>query len=416
MIRAALLLLGVVVAALSVDLTAFSVLGWRRDSSEPERFFRPDPLLGHFHQSNAAGEWYFGDGHTPVETNGFGMADVDRELAKSRDRIALLGDSTTELWEAPPELRPQVLLEKRLGGAFEVLNFAVRGYGTDQSLLLLRELALGFRPDVVVYTFCISDLFDNVRTENLQHTLGKPRFRLSDGSPDGVELTNVPVKTPLHATTLHERLDEYSFLYRSLTDLFDVAAPWDEVLAAEARRLGNAEVLHPEFRPYLREYAAVDEERMELTLRLIAAMHRTSSERGAEFLLVEGLHLYPLDEGLRRSLVERHGDVFDFHRVSAALHAFAERESLPFLSLPELAQANSVNVRAIMHDDVHLNGRGGRFFARALTRKLRELGWAEGPAGTRPAARTTSNDRSTVAHLAATDSIAAIFTNDDSGL
>jgi lysophospholipase L1-like esterase len=374
--RLALALVALVVAVVAVDATAFFVLRWRREGSEPERFFRPDPLLGHFHRANVADDWYFGDGFLPVETNGFGMADRDRDLAKSRDRIALLGDSTTELWEAPPELRPQVLLEKRLDARFEVLNFGVRGYGTDQSLLLLRELALGFRPDVVVYTFCINDLYDNTRSANLQRTLGKPRFRISDDAPDGLELTNVPVQTLRHATTLGEILDDYSFLYRRLTDLLDESSPWSEVLDAEAKHLGSAEVLHPEFRPYLRDYADVDEERLELAFRLIAAMRRSSEERGAKFLLVEGLHLYPLDEGLRRTLVGRHGDVFDFHRVDAELAAFAARDSIAFLSLPAVAEERGLNVRAIMHDDVHLNGRGGRFFARALSRKLRELGWA----------------------------------------
>jgi lysophospholipase L1-like esterase len=378
--RFALALAAVIATALAVDLSAF-LLGWRPAGSEPERFFRPDPLLGHAHQPNVAGEWYLADSTSWVETNGFGMADSDRDLAKVRPRIALLGDSTIQFWEAPLELRPQTLLAKRLGGEFEVLNFGVRGYGTDQSLLLLQELVVHFAPDVIVYTLCINDLYDNTRVSNLQHTLGKPRFLLSPDAPNGLELTNYPAKAQVRTTSVVDLLEEYSFLYRALRNSLGRPSPWREVLEEEARRLNGAPVRHPEIRPYLEDYAAVDRERLELAFRLIEAMARVSKEIGAKFLLVEGLHLYPLDDGLRRDLVAQYGSVFDFERLTFDLQSFAARESIEVLSLPDVARARRVNVHAIMHDDVHLNGRGARFFARAVARKLRHLDWAASQGG-----------------------------------
>jgi lysophospholipase L1-like esterase len=44
---------------------------------------------------------------------------------------------------------------------YEVLNFAVPGYGTWQELSMLKEEALAYDPDLVILAFVMNDLYDN---------------------------------------------------------------------------------------------------------------------------------------------------------------------------------------------------------------------------------------------------------------
>jgi hypothetical protein len=95
-------------------------------------------------------------------TNSWGMRDQQYALEKPPGtlRIALMGPSHVmgngvadgETFEALVEER--LNREFRLEGfqRFEILNFGVDGYALPQQLALLRERALSFEPDVVIFT------------------------------------------------------------------------------------------------------------------------------------------------------------------------------------------------------------------------------------------------------------------------
>jgi hypothetical protein len=149
-----LMTVAVITTILAVDLTAFYLLGMRRVGHGPERFFQYSSLLGWQHKPNAEGIWYaYKDGtKTFVRVNSFGYPDSQREVLKERPRIALIGDSTTEFWEVEEERRGQFVLEGRLNGEVEVLNFGLRGAGTDQIYLRLGQQVQYFSPDIVIAT------------------------------------------------------------------------------------------------------------------------------------------------------------------------------------------------------------------------------------------------------------------------
>ncbi len=98
--------------------------------------------------------------------NAAGLRDRDRPQAKPAGvfRIACLGDSICMGYHVNPEQtvagRLEELLNRGAGSTqrtFEVLNFGVTGYGCDQVATCLKDKALAFQPDLVLYLYCLND-------------------------------------------------------------------------------------------------------------------------------------------------------------------------------------------------------------------------------------------------------------------
>jgi hypothetical protein len=127
----------------------------------PDRFWRPDPLLGTALIPGAHG-WWTQEEHefvVPVQINAAGRRDLDRAVAKPDGalRIMLLGDSFVEALQVPIEQTFARLLEQRLGAALgrpvEVVSMGVSGYGTASEYLWYREVGRQFHPDIVLLSF-----------------------------------------------------------------------------------------------------------------------------------------------------------------------------------------------------------------------------------------------------------------------
>ena len=133
-----LIIFSCLLTVLVFDMTAFFIFDRKIVGYDPERFFRKSAVLGWTVRPNAKGYWYRYDDGTKffVETNSFGFSDSPRNLKKTRPRITLIGDSTTENWEVEKPDRGQFVIESLLDNAYEVLNQGVRGYGTDQTYIL----------------------------------------------------------------------------------------------------------------------------------------------------------------------------------------------------------------------------------------------------------------------------------------
>lgn len=106
-----------------------------------------------------------------IETNSLGLRDRDYAREKPHgviSRMLVMGDSMTfaegvEAEETYPKLLEQLLARRAGPGKYEVINAAIRGYGTDQELVLFQKLLPVFRPDVVVLAFFAgNDFTDNL--------------------------------------------------------------------------------------------------------------------------------------------------------------------------------------------------------------------------------------------------------------
>lgn len=127
----------------------------------PDRFWRPDKVLGTALVPGVSG-WWTQEEHefsVPVKINDAGRRDLDRSLAKPADalRILLLGDSFVEALQVPIEQTFARGLEQRLGTALgrsvEVVSMGVSGYGTASEYLWYRDVGRQFHPDIVLLSF-----------------------------------------------------------------------------------------------------------------------------------------------------------------------------------------------------------------------------------------------------------------------
>ncbi len=99
-----------------------------------------------------------------VHINRDGLRDREYSLDKPSGvrRIAVLGDSVTfgfgvSQEEAYPKVLEQLLNQGTQTIKYEVMNFGVDGYNTDQEYIQLREKALSYSPDIVVLGFIMND-------------------------------------------------------------------------------------------------------------------------------------------------------------------------------------------------------------------------------------------------------------------
>jgi lysophospholipase L1-like esterase len=156
-------------------------------------FYRVDAARGYGLRPGAEGWWTReGRGWVRINQAGFRHAELrPGPAAPGNLRIAVLGDSFTEAlqvdeavtWERQLQNRLQASAHCRvrrgLGGAVEVLNFGVGGYGTGQELLTWRHLARFYRPQLVLLAlYPGNDFTDNSPDPQPD----RPVFRLG---PDG---------------------------------------------------------------------------------------------------------------------------------------------------------------------------------------------------------------------------------------
>jgi lysophospholipase L1-like esterase len=356
-------------ALLVIELFIFYALDIKCPGYRPDRFLQFSPVFGQIHKANTQGWWYrYNDGSKfYVSINSYGFSDSERELKKTRPRIALIGDSTTEFWEADPEGRGQRVIENLLGGRYEVLNFGVRGYGTDQTYLLFTDIGVCFSPDIVVYTFCVNDITNN------SYTRSKPYYVSHPDQPDRLLLRGYPVKMQTTGgidrptmRSIDRFLRAKSFIYRKMRGLTMSAIGYAHPLEG-----------HFELRPFKRLYDDEDSRRMKITLKVVSMLKDYVEENGMKFLLVEGIYRAAIDPEMQKTLVGKYGDVFDFDRVTRSLDDYALSKDIEFVSLPRLAKEQGLRASDLMHseDNMHLDRRGIVFFSDAVVQKLNTLGW-----------------------------------------
>ncbi len=156
--------------------------------------------------------------HTPevdveYRINAQGLrADREYPLAKPPGtcRIAIFGDSFMFGLEANMQDTFGDRLEKALrarGFQVEVLNFAVGGFGTAEMLQTYEQFGRKFDPDIVIFSWDLSDLNDNVRSD---------LFRLEEGRLIRAHATYLPaigIQDTLMKYRLYRLIADHSQLY-----------------------------------------------------------------------------------------------------------------------------------------------------------------------------------------------------------
>lgn len=355
-----------IVLVLIVDGVAYFILDIKVPGYKPERFFEYNALTGQFHKPNTQGFWYrYKDGTKYfVKINNFGFSDQERSFEKTKPRIAILGDSTAEFWEADIADRGHTLMEEKLKGNFEVLNFGVRGFGTDQTYLLFKEKVIKFSPDIVILNFCINDFWDNYSRNQ------KPYFELNPTEKFGLKLMGVPVP---QITTKPEGGLKY-FLWNNSFFL---------------RRFGliNHPLIKPfyplsehfELRPYKKKYDQLDNEIMNITKNLLLQFNDDLKKNGTRLIVVEVIYKPVMTADGQKEFIRLYGDQFDFNKATDFLEELCKSNDIEFISLSKEVKKRNIDVNQLMHkeDTLHLNKEGIALYVNSILESLNKLKWLE---------------------------------------
>lgn len=176
----------------SVALVLLLLLGieWLLRWGSPEYLLeRPQAALALLHRYSEVYGWEPRPGavtsidgqRTTINGRGLRGAEHPPTRTSSRTRVLLLGDSIAFGYGVADDSTFAASMAER---GFEVVNLAVPGYGTDQSLLRLEREGMAYAPDIVVLHFCLhNDFVDNAsRTYFYDGLHPKPYFTIDRGA------------------------------------------------------------------------------------------------------------------------------------------------------------------------------------------------------------------------------------------
>jgi len=158
-----------------------------------------DKLLGWKIRPNALRKYENRVGKKVVyksNVSGF-RGNIDYKPHSGKTRIAAFGDSFVHCDEVSFNESWPHILEKKLKNNFEVLNFGVGGYGTDQAFLRYINMGVNFHPNIVIIGFTLDDMKRNVNIFRFllnpltKVPFSKPRFVLKK---EELKAINNPVK------------------------------------------------------------------------------------------------------------------------------------------------------------------------------------------------------------------------------
>jgi len=274
-----------------------------------------------------------------VSINRYGMR--GREYALQRKpgvaRVMVAGDSIAFGLDVGDHETFATLLDAKRA-EWEVLNLAVQGYGTDQTLLRLQGLGLEFGPDIVILGFCLgNDFFDNALPAFLYDPRQpKPYYERVDG-----QLTRHSEHLRLGwAARAAVFLREHSALYTHL----DASTPDAEV--AERHWMRTVLELEMRWPTWVR-----------LAARLVGAMQEEVRSAGGELLVA----LFPY----HRSWDEGSPQLEFFKRL------LAQEQGVRFVDMEQRFRERGLEFGDIAVDKLgHLSPRGHATTAQILDAEL----------------------------------------------
>lgn len=151
-----------------------------------------------------------------LNAQGFRGDDFSLEKKPGTYRIACLGDSFTfghgvRQEETFPSQLEKILNAETRDGIFEVFNFGVGGYNTEQEAILLEEKVLSYDPDLVILQYLLNDIeVSRIRLPGTRYAVpASAEIIYFEEEP-------IPISIPLPGRLNHILL-RYSYFYRWIT-------------------------------------------------------------------------------------------------------------------------------------------------------------------------------------------------------
>ena len=326
-----------------------------------EKFVEYDPSLGWRHKRNFSSEFANDETHTTLQFNANGWRGPLRPYNKPPGvtRIVVLGGSFVDGYSVPTEERLTEVMEANLGPKYEVINFGVVGYGTDQALLLLEQEGLRYQPDLIVLAFSYNDVWRNGSRyfANTNHRVQKPLF-VADTNGN-LTLTNVPV--PLPQPTVEDRFKLYS--------LARTVVKGNPLLHGIAMKAGMADttgfIWGEEFPVYRRTENPTFAQSWALTEDLLRRMKQDAQQRGIGFVV---FYIPPRIELSAEEWSNAHlPPDYDPGKVAARLGAICQAEGIPYIDPSPRYKEAAKQGPLFYSRDTHWNPAGHRLAGNILT-------------------------------------------------
>lgn len=297
-----------------------------------------------------------------IRTNSFGMPGNEVSVAKpaSKRRVVFLGDSYAfgcwaDDWQHSFVGVFEALLDTQ---RYEVLNFAVPGYGPADVLLQLQEDVLPFAPDVAVLMFYNGNDFADAY-------LGTERWQVVDGM---IELRRPPAPPPATRRGGARAFVERLAVFRSVHWLYSrtvqviramTYSPLNEppvfrVDSLSSNLLGEALCR--------RRYPPAQARAIDTTLVYLSRIRTLCRENGAQLVIAA----IPFIEQVY--VCEPVGENYSVDYPQAHLRTYAADHSVPFLDLlpPLRNRALREGSELYWNTEGHLNNEGHRLVGQAL--------------------------------------------------
>jgi lysophospholipase L1-like esterase len=325
-------------------------------------FCRPHRLYGWTGIPNESGTW----SHTakdmedmPVSMNDKGFFDRDHSVVKpsGTTRLLFLGDSFTIGFGLPKEARFADLIMNHLPSDYEGINMGMWGYSTDQELLVFKENALKYQPDIVIFSMFLDDLYCTRLYSVNDGIYMKPRFGFAPN--EGLKLLNVPVPNN------HGR----SFLLNLvLTRFYELRNRLE--MGSEFYRRGWFSIFDRTF---------VQEQGYYLPLRLLGEAYALADTHKCKFLLV----IIPWKDQLKEDDIYAAGTGYagipperlDFRLPQNIVRRFCEELGVPVLDLLPAFKRQKAPETLFFKRDCHWTRAGHRLAAKEILDHLKQLGY-----------------------------------------
>lgn len=295
-------------------------------------------------------------------------------------RVLVIGDSSVAGFEVAEEDRYTRVAERLLREQrrpVEVINAGTRGWGTDQSLLFLRDEGLRYAPDVVLYQWIDNDPYDNATIHRPYRQYGKPWFTLdTDGR---LVLRGVPVPTYAYDSNL--RVDENG-------DPMELPVGWRKKALLWVR---DVFVCHSGFAAWLTEMAVA-----------VPALTRSVNEAGSfgdatdrPADMTKQSHVFRVTVAMLREMERVSTEAGARFAVLTADFGFG-RDAREAAGLPDLGDLAAMRERTPkgaalqVPNDPHWNELGHKLYGEALAKVLVEGGVIDGLAPSVAAASSGS--------------------------
>lgn len=339
-------------------------------TTERETFGQYDPELGWSLKPDIESPFFSSEYNVLVKQNQYGMRDkvYKKENDPKKIRIAVAGDSFAWGFGVENNQTFAKVLEEKLGKNFEVLNFGVSGYGTDQEFLQFKSRILEFKPDILIITFFPNDI-ENIMN-SVQYGYNKPLFILDNGK---LKLTNMPVPITKEEKAQYGLKDYINFFLSHYSNSYIF-------LKSGIKSLYNRIVIifdkYPEYldtkilkKNYDKQYI----DGWTLFDHLIGEFKNIGSRNNITIVLMNIPTKTQIDEDLLGQRLRVYGtkrEDYDIWKPSRLLNQYADENNVTFIDiLPYLLSEDSPKGYYFKYDE-HLNVKGHEFIAEWLDKEL----------------------------------------------